>query len=84
MAMALRGKNPHYRLAEIQTRHWKALVKNSGTLEAWDFMLEKAQTIENAIAGVMVQLPKEYPHALAERIFAGARQQAALFLKSVN
>jgi serine/threonine-protein kinase HipA len=84
MAMALRGKNPHYRLAEIQTRHWKDLVKNSGALEAWDFMLEKAQTIENAIAGVMVQLPKEYPHALAERIFAGVRQQASLFLRSVN
>lgn len=84
MAMALRGKNPHYRLAEIQTRHWMALVKNSGALEAWDLMVKKAQTIEDAIAGVMVQLPKEYPHALAERIFAGVRQQAMLFLKSIN
>ena len=84
MAMAIRGKNPHYRIAEIQTRHWKALAKSSGAVGVWELMLKMADTIENAIAGVMVQLPNEYPLALAECIFNGVRQQAAKFLKGVN
>lgn len=84
MAMAIRGKNPHDRIAEIQTRHWQALAKSSGAVGVWELMLEMANTIENTIAGVMVQLPKEYPLALAESIFKGVRQQATKFLKNAN
>lgn len=71
-------------IAEIQTRHWQALAKSSGAVGVWELMLEMANTIENTIAGVMVQLPKEYPLALAESIFKGVRQQATKFLKNAN
>lgn len=84
MAMAVRGKNAHYRIAEIQARHWKALTKECGALGAWDMMLGLANTIADPIAKVMAQLPSEYPEGLAEQIFDGVRQQAALFLKTAQ
>jgi len=84
MAMAIRGKNPHSRIAEIQTRHWKALATSSGAVGVWEAMVEMVNTIDSAIASVMAQLPKEYPRALAESIFDGVRNQASRFLKTAH
>lgn len=81
MAMALRGKNTHYRVSEIHTRHWKGLAKDCGVPGVWELMLEMAGSVDDAIARVMVQLPQEYPVALAETIFDGVRKQAETFLK---
>lgn len=84
MAMALRGNNAHYRLSEVQARHWKALAKTCGVPDAWERMIELASVINEAIARVMVQLPNEYPWALAEEVFNGVRKQAARFLKAAD
>ncbi len=84
MAMALRGKNTHYRVSEIQTRHWKLLAKECGVPSVWKLMLEMAGSVDDAIASVMIQLPQEYPVALAETIFDGVRKQVAKFLKSAS
>lgn len=81
MAMAIRAKNTHYRLGEIQARHWQALAKESGVPSVWNLMCGAANSIEDAIASVMLQLPEQYPAALAETIFDGVRQQAAKFLE---
>lgn len=83
MAMALRGKNTHYRIADVQARHWQALAKASGVPYVWGLMRDMANSIEGAIGGVMVQLPPEYPTDLAETIFDGVRAQAAKFLSAV-
>ena len=83
MAMALRGRNAHYRIAEIQTRHWQALAKACGVPSVWGLMRDMASSVEDAIGSVMVQLPREYPEALAESIFDGVRRQAAKFLGEV-
>lgn len=84
MAMALRGKNTHYRICDIQTRHWKALAKDCGVPGVWTLMKNMAETVEGAIANVMVQLPKEYPQSLAETIFDGVRKQAIQFLNNTS
>lgn len=81
MAMALRSKNTHYHIAEIQARHWQVLAKESGVPSVWNLMCDAANSIEDAIASVMLQLPDQYPLALAETIFDGVRQQAARFLE---
>ena len=84
MAMALRGKNTHYRESEIQARHWKGLSKDCGVPGVWKLMLEMAGSVDDAIASVMIQLPQEYPVTLAETIFDGVRKQAARFLKAAS
>jgi serine/threonine-protein kinase HipA len=83
MAMALRNKNAHYRVSEIHTRHWKALVKDCGVPGIWQTMLGIAEGIEDVIANAMVLLPATYPAQLAESIFDGVRKQATRFLKAV-
>lgn len=84
MAMALRGKNAHYRISEIHTRHWKQLAKDCGVPGVWELMLEMAGSVDDAVASVMIQLPQEYPVTLAETIFDGVRKQAATFLKTAS
>jgi len=84
MAMALRGKNTHYRISEIHTRHWKQLAKDCGVPGVWELMLEMAGSVDDAIASVMIQLPQEYPVTLAETIFDGVRKQSASFLKAAS
>jgi serine/threonine-protein kinase HipA len=84
MAMALRGRNPHYRMAEIQTRHWKALAKGCGIPGVWGRMIALADDIERAIGRVTSELPAGYPPELAECIFAGVRKQRERFFKSVD
>lgn len=84
MAMALRGKNTHYRIVEIYARHWKALADQCGVEGVWGLMIRIAESIESAIANVMLRLPEGYPAELAESIFVGVRKQAMRFLKSAD
>ncbi|WVN42730.1 type II toxin-antitoxin system HipA family toxin [beta proteobacterium MWH-UniP1] len=84
LAMGLKGKNIHYAISEIRTRHWKLLAKNSGLPGIWELMLKTAETIESAIASVMQQLPDHYPEPLAEAVFNGVRKQTAKFLKEAD
>lgn len=84
LAMAVRGRNAHYRLSEIQARHWKALAEGCGTSDVWGLMVNLATSIEGAIGCVMAQLPENYPIVLAETIFNGVRKQASRFLVSMD
>lgn len=84
MAMALRGKNTHYRIFEIYARHWRALADQCGVEGVWAMMIRIAEDIESAIANVILQLPEGYPVELAESIFVGVRKQAMRFLKSAD
>lgn len=84
MAMALRGKNVHYRISEIYPRHWEALANNCGVPGVWSLMCTMVENIEDAIAQVMRELPHTYPVSLADTIFGGVRKQAAKFLKETK
>lgn len=50
LAMAVRSKAAHYKLSEIQRRHWQALAQRSGVETAWQSMLDMAQRLEGALA----------------------------------
>ena len=71
MAMALRSKNTHYALDEIQARHWKQLAMLTGGAPAWDAMLAMIGSIESALARVEQLLPREFPVHVWERISTG-------------
>jgi serine/threonine-protein kinase HipA len=76
MAMALIGKNKHYRWHSIKRRHFLS------TAAAANFPLERAekiiqtmcQQVEPVIDSVSNALPASFPSAIASAIFNGMRQ----------
>ena len=80
MAMAVRTRSAHYKLSEIQPRHWEQLAKSSRVEGAWEAMLDLADRLEPALVKVEKHLPPDFPTALAQKIFAGARRHLAKFL----
>jgi serine/threonine-protein kinase HipA len=80
MAMTVRGKTAHYKLAEIQVRHWRALAERSDVNCAWDAMLGMAHRLDAALTAVEQGLSAEFPAALAQSVFQGAR----LYLEQFN
>jgi serine/threonine-protein kinase HipA len=77
--MAVRATSAHYRLAEIQRRHWEQLALESGVDEAWSAMLDLAQRLEPALKAVEGRLPVGFPVEMAKKVFIGARQHLARF-----
>lgn len=77
LAMAVRGKNSHYVIRDIQRRHWIAQGARVGfSAEAVESMIAAltSQT-ERVIEDVAAQLPQDFPMDVAEAVFAGLRDQ---------
>jgi serine/threonine-protein kinase HipA len=79
LAMAVRGKTAHYKLSEIQYRHWEDLTKRSGVDGAWDAMLDMTQRLDAALTAVEQRLPSDFPVELARTVFQGVRQHLEQF-----
>jgi serine/threonine-protein kinase HipA len=79
LAMAARSKNTHYKLGEIQPRHWQQLAHKSGIDGAWDAMVAMLDKVDVAVETVSNRLPATYPMRVAEKIFTGLRSQAKVF-----
>ncbi len=84
LAMAVRSKNAHYKLAEIQTRHWREFSNKSGVEGAWDAMAALVSRVDAALEAVQARLPKDFPTAVAARIFDGVRRQAGAFVRGMS
>ena len=78
--MALRGKNVHYHLHEIHTRHWQALALQSGVPDAFDRMVALVLLVPDALEQVESQLPPNYPRAIFNTIRRGMLAQAERFI----
>jgi serine/threonine-protein kinase HipA len=79
LAMAVRGKTAHYKLSEIQYRHWEALAKRSAVIGAWDAMLDMTHRLDAALTTVEQHLPADFPMELAHTVFQGVRQHLEQF-----
>ena len=77
LAMALRTKNPHYRMAHIQRRHWNEVAKTNGMGEDFEPVIQQliAQT-PRVLEVVSARLPAGFPTAVSEPIFSGLIAQA--------
>lgn len=75
LAMAVRAKNVHWELANIQARHWRTLAERSGVAGVWPAMQEMVARVEAAIAAVTARLPADFPERTARAIVEGMRQQ---------
>lgn len=81
LAMALRTTSAHYRMAEVQPRHFDALAKAYPVAEAWPAMIALAQRVEGAIAKVGKHLPTDFAEVVWKTMVAGLQAQADTFLQ---
>jgi serine/threonine-protein kinase HipA len=80
LAMSVRGRTRHYRLREIQARHWRTLASLVGSPKLWEKMQELAATADAKVESVRERLPAHFPERVIDTIQKGVRQQAAIFL----
>jgi len=79
LAMSVRGKTAHYKLSEIQYRHWETLAKRSTVDGAWDAMVGMTHRLDAALTEVEQRLPADFPVELANAVFQGVRQHLEQF-----
>lgn len=79
LAMAVRTTNTHYRLHEIQARHWHELAQASGVGHLWDRMQALVQEVDGALARTRKRLPRGFPPAVWNAVADGMRQHARRF-----
>jgi serine/threonine-protein kinase HipA len=79
LALALRSKNAHYRLKEIQTRHWHSLAMQYGGPAVWQRMLNHLERVEPTLAAVEQTLPIDFPQRTWGLISQGIREQVVRF-----
>jgi serine/threonine-protein kinase HipA len=80
LAMAVRGKRKHYRIREIQPRHWRELAERSGVRGLWQRMIELAESVPGVLDRIGSTLPTGFPARVMGKIAAGAGKQARSFL----
>ena len=81
LAMALRSKRAHYKIVEIDPRHFKTLSDRYPAAEAWTPMTQLAGDVEDALKRVKKQLPKGFAEPVWTRIAKGVTYQAKSFLQ---
>ena len=80
LAMALRGNSAHYKMVEIQPRHFQALADQYPGAEAWPAMVELAGRVAGAIEAVERRLPGGIAESVWASIAKGMLKQAKSFL----
>lgn len=81
LAMALRGRNRHYRLEEIQIQHWQKLAQRAAVPDLWARMQAFAESVDPALKRVEQSLPASFPARLFTKIARETRAQARSFLQ---
>jgi serine/threonine-protein kinase HipA len=84
MAMALRGKNTHYKMTGLQPRHWQELALQAGGSAVWARMLELVEAAPAAIARVFERLPHDFPMHVAKSIVDGVLKQTQSFERALK
>lgn len=72
MAMAVTGKNRHYKWSEIHARHWISTAAKVGlgaTVE--QDLQELAEQSPGVVERVSAQLPMDFPESVSGRVFEG-------------
>jgi serine/threonine-protein kinase HipA len=84
LAMAIRGeRNVHYRLRDIQPRHWRRLADSCGP-GVWARMQAMVESVDGVLEAVAQVLPAGFPASTWEPIAAGMRRHAQVFQRSME
>lgn len=84
LAMALRGKSAHYRINEIQARHWQALAQSTGIRGLWEDMRTLIASADAALGRVEKTLPATFPERVFTTIRNGIRGQVRRFEETIG
>jgi serine/threonine-protein kinase HipA len=82
LAMAVSGRRRHYKILEIQTRHWHALALRAGGSPLWNRMRELVESVSTVIERIQGKLPPDFPEQVISKIAIGMQKQAHQFLES--
>ena len=77
LAMAVRGRNAHWKINDIRPRHWDAVARLAGLGDAAALVAEVRDQTPAVIAEVSGQLPVDFPGEVSGMIFDGMRRQMA-------
>lgn len=78
MAMAVVSKNRHYRMADIQRRHWNAVARSNAIGNDFEAGIERIVALApGVIAQVAANLPADFPESVSKPIFEGVLSQVA-------
>jgi serine/threonine-protein kinase HipA len=81
MAMAVRTKNPHWKMREILRRHWLDLGTRHGIITAdghsAQFVIDDlVRRTPQVVSTVNEQLPKGFPARVADAVLGGLQSAA--------
>ena len=81
MAMALHGKNTHYKWQTIMPRHWQTESKKVDfpDMEIRTIIDQTLGNIDHVIDAVSARLPSDFPEDIANPIFEGMKKAARKF-----
>jgi serine/threonine-protein kinase HipA len=79
LAMAVRGRSPHYCLDEISGRHWQELAGGAGVPGLWERMQRLVASVPAALDRLAAALPGGFPERVYASIRAGALAQSRRF-----
>lgn len=84
LAIALTGRNKHYRLQEIQGRHWQQLAEREGGTALWQQLKAFVDSAPQALEAVASHLPDDFPEKVCASIQTGVATQRRRFLDSLS
>ena len=84
LAMAIRGKNAHYRLNSIHARHWRSLALAVGVDGLWDRMIEAVTRSSHTFYSLQNRLPPGFPESVFIAIGAGIERHSKAFLAGLE
>lgn len=82
LAMAVRGRRPHYRIDEITGRHWHELSQQVPIANLWDRMQTLVAEATVAVERLEARLPADFPQRVYARIRAGVLHQSRRFTQT--
>lgn len=83
-AMAMHSKSPHYKLSEIQPRHWHQLAIKSGARDAWPAMVDMVSSAVEEAERALKELPPGFPPQITHAILSGVHKQQTTFLRALE
>jgi len=76
LAMSVRSRNAHWKLKDIQSRHWDGVAKQAGVGDAAELIAEVISQTPQAVEQAASVVPPGFPTKVADAIFEGVRIQA--------
>ena len=76
LAMAVRGKNKHYKLKDIQRRHFNQTASRIGIGTAEPLMGQLLTGLPSVISSVQSQIPKHFPQHVLDTVLEGLAHSA--------